>query len=305
MPVDSSVNNFHVKVSIIIPVYNRYLLIREAIESVLAQTFSNWELIIVDDGSTDNTVDAVNSIQDPRIHILSPPHCGNIATLRNIGVQNSSGDLIAFLDSDDLWIPQKLETQMEGMKKNNAQWSYAGFELIDETGKSIPIKYGNYYPFSGWIIEKLITYEATANISSLILQRSLFDKVGGFNSDPKLFCREDYEFTLRLALHAEACAIDSVLVRIRDHEGRTTNTLTNGPEYTSNVYKHFYDICNDKYLKTLTQKQYARHLAEAAEKNLSEKKYSRAIKYFAKAVIKGDNPSHLLLSFKRGLKGIN
>jgi glycosyltransferase involved in cell wall biosynthesis len=301
MPVASSANNFHVKVSIIIPVYNRCSLIRQTIESVLAQTFTNWELIIVDDGSTDNTVDAVNSIQDPRITILLVSHCGNIATLRNSGVQNSSGNLIAFLDSDDLWVPQKLEIQLKAIKENNAQWCYAGFELIDETGKSIPLKYGFYHPYSGWIIEKLLTYEATANISSLILQRSIFDIAGGFNSDPKLFCREDYEFILRLALHAEACAIDSTLVRVREHHGRTTNTLTNGPEYTANVYKHFYNICNNKNLKALTQKQYARHLAEAAEKNLFQKKYSRAIKYFTKAIIKGDNPAHLLLSFKRGL----
>jgi glycosyltransferase involved in cell wall biosynthesis len=300
MPVDSSANNFHVKVSIIIPVYNRCLLIREAIGSVLAQTFSNWELIIVDDGSTDTTVDSINSIHDPRLHLLSFPHCGNIASLRNTGVQNSSGDLIAFLDSDDLWVPQKLETQLQAMKEHNAQWSYAGFELIDETGKPIPLKYGSYHPLSGWIIEKLLTYEATANISSLILKRSLFDKAGGFNPDPKLFCREDYEFILRLALNAEACAINSTLVRIRDHEGRTTNTLTNGPEYTANVYKHFYNICNDKSLKILIQKQYARHLAEAAEKNLYFKKYFRSIKYFTKAIIKGDDPAHLLLSFKRG-----
>jgi len=265
------------------------------------QTFSNWELIIVDDGSTDDTVDSIKSLNDdPRIHILSLSHCGNIAALRNIGVKNSSGDLIAFLDSDDLWVPEKLEIQLKAMKENDAQWCYAGSELIDETGKSIPLKYGSYHPYSGWIIKKLLTYEATANISSLILERSLFDKAGGFDPDPKLFCREDHEFILRLALNAEACAIDSTLVYIRDHEGRTTNTLTNGPEYTANVYEHFYNICKDKDLKILAQKQYARHLAEAAEKNLQQNKYSRALKYFTKAIIKGDDPAHLLLSFKRG-----
>jgi glycosyltransferase involved in cell wall biosynthesis len=300
MQVDSSANNFPVKISIIIPVYNRFLLICEAIESVLAQTFTNWELIIVDDGSTDGTADSINSIRDPRIHLLSLSHCGNIATLRNIGVQKSSGDLIAFLDSDDLWVPQKLQIQLQAMKENGGQWCYAGFELLDQTGKPIPIKYGSYHPYSGWIIEKLLTYEATANISSVILERSLFDKAGGFNPDPQLFCREDYEFILRLALHAEACAIDSTLVRIRDHDGRTTNTLTNGPEYTANVYKHFYTICNNKKLKALTKKQYARHLAEAAEKNLFQKKYRRGIKYFTKAIFKGDDLAHLLLSFKRG-----
>lgn len=300
MPVDPSVQNFYIGVSVIIPTYNRSALLREAVESVLAQTFSDWEIIIVDDGSTDNTIELINSFRNPRVHIFTVPHRGNIATLRNIGVQKSSGDWISFLDSDDLWVPEKLEIQLAALKKNTKQWCYGAFELMDEKGATIPSKHGVYHPFSGWIIRKIITYEATANISSLILSRSLFDEVGGFNSDPELFCREDYEFVLRLALHEEALAVDSALARIREHKNRTTNTLTNGPERTANVYKHFYSFCNNKDIKPLVQKQYARHLAEAAEKNLLLKKYFRAIKYFAKAIIKGDNPEHLLSSFKRG-----
>jgi glycosyltransferase involved in cell wall biosynthesis len=300
MLVESSVENFYIDVSVIIPTYNRCALLHEAIESVSAQTFSNWEIIIVDDGSTDNTVELIDSFRNPRIHIFTVPHCGNIATLRNIGVQKSTGNWISFLDSDDTWAPQKLEIQLSALKKNTKQWCYGGFELMDETGAAIPSKYGAYHPFSGWIIRKIITYEATANISSIILSRSLFEEVGGFNSDPELFCREDYEFVLRLSLHAEALAIDSVLVQIREHKNRTTNTLANGPERTANVYKHFYSICNNKDIKPLVQKQYARHIAEAAEKNLSQKKYFRALKYFAKAIIKGDNPGHLLSSFKHG-----
>ena len=300
MSVNSSTNTFYIDISVIIPAYNRSMLIRETIESVLVQTFSNWELIIVDDGSTDNTIELINSIQDPRIRVLSVPHCGNIAMLRNIGVQNSSGNWISFLDSDDTWVPQKLQLQLNALQKNAKKWSYGGFELMNETGTTIPTKYGTYNSFSGWIIRKIITYQATANISSVMLARSLFNEVGEFNSDPKLFCREDYEFVLRLALHAEAIAIDIVLVRVRDHKNRTTNSIINGPESTAEVYKYFYKICDDKDLKLLIQQQYARHLAEAAEKNLYQKKYLRAIKYFTKAIIKGDKPGHLLSSFKHG-----
>jgi glycosyltransferase involved in cell wall biosynthesis len=300
MLVNSSTDTFYIDISVIIPTYNRSLLIRETIDSVLEQTFTNWELIIVDDGSTDNTIELINSIQDPRIRVLSVPHCGNIAMLRNIGVQNSSGNWISFLDSDDIWVPQKLQIQLNALQKNANKWSYGGFELMNETSITIPTKYGSYHSFSGWIVRKIITYEATANISSVMLARKLFDEVGGFNVDPKLFCREDYEFVLRLALYAEAIAIDAVLARIRDHKNRTTNTIINGPESTANVYKYFYKICDDKDLKQLVKQQYARHLAEAAEKNLSKKKYLRAIKYFAKAIIKGDKLRHLLSSFKHG-----
>jgi glycosyltransferase involved in cell wall biosynthesis len=294
------VTDLYPSVTVIIPTYNRCLFLRDAITSVIAQTYTNWELIIVDDGSTDNTVDYICSIQDSRIRIVAMPHCGNIALLRNIGVQHSSGNWITFLDSDDTWVSQKLEIQLAALQKDTKQWCYGGFELMNETRATIPIKSGTYYPFSGWIIRKIITYEASVNAGSLMLRRSLFDKIGGFNSDARLFCREDYEFVLRLAMHAEALAIASVLVRIRDHPGRTTGTFSNGEERTANAYKLFYSICN-KDLKKLTQKQYAHHLAEAAEKNMYQKKYFRAIKYFAKALIKGDNTKHLLSSFKHGL----
>ena len=286
-------------VTVIIPTYNRCSLIQQAIASVVAQTYPNWELIIVDDGSTDDTVKMVRSIKDDRISILEFPHCGNIAMLRNIGVQAGCGEWISFLDSDDVWVPQKLEIQLAALQKNKKQWCYGGFELMNETGTAIPIKSGSYHPFSGWIIRKLITYEASVNISSLILKRSLFDKVGGFNADARLFCREDYEFVLRLGMYAEALAVDSTLVSVREHTGRTTNTFINGEERTANVYKLFYRIC-DKGLKPLAQQQYAYHLAEAAEKNLHQKKYLKAIKYFAKAFIKGDGTRHLLSSFKHG-----
>jgi glycosyltransferase involved in cell wall biosynthesis len=289
-------------VTVIIPTYNRCLFLRDAIASVIAQTYTNWELIIVDDGSTDNTVDYIRSIPDPRIRIVAMPHSGNIAMLRNTGVKHSSGKWITFLDSDDMWVPQKLEIQLAALQKDTKQWCYGGFELMNETGAPIPIKSGTYHPFSGWIVRKIIAYEASVTTCSVMLRRSLFDEIGGFNSDAGLFCHEDYEFILRLAMQAEALAIASVLVRVREHPGRTTSTFANGPERTANVYKIFYKICN-KDLKTLTQRQYAYHLAEAAEKNMYRKKYFTAIKYFAKALIKGDNTRHLLSSFKHGITG--
>jgi glycosyltransferase involved in cell wall biosynthesis len=287
-------------VTIVIPTYNRSLLIQDTIASVLAQTYSNWELIIVDDGSTDSTVDMIRSIKDKRVRIMGFPHCGNIAMLRNIGVKSGLGQWIAFLDSDDTWVPQKLELQLAALQKDTKQWCYGGFELMNETGTAIPSKSGTYHPFSGWILPKVITYEASVTICSIMLRRSLFDEIGGFNSDAGLFCREDYEFVLRLAMHAEALALASVLVCVRDHPGRTTNTFTNGPERTANVYGFFYRCCNDNNIKKLVHRQYAHHLADTAEKNLYKKNYLRAIKYFAKAIANGDKPRHLLSSFKHG-----
>jgi glycosyltransferase involved in cell wall biosynthesis len=287
-------------VTVIIPTYNRRSLIREAIESVITQTYKNWELVVVDDGSTDGTKDFIKSISDQRIRLVELQHWGNIAQVRNAGVEAASGEWIAFLDSDDTWLPQKLEIQIGLLLKEKKRWGYGGFELMNEEGKTIPIKYGSFYPFSGWISRQLITGEATVPIGSLIIERNFFNELNGFNTHPKLFCREDYELTLRLALHAEVSAVPNTLVRVRDHSKRTTNSFTNGPERTANVYKHFYKSCKDRELKMLCHKQYAYHLADAGEKNLYQKKYLRAIKYFYKSIVNGDNPRHLLSSFKHG-----
>src|SRR5580765_5393661 len=96
-------------VTVVIPTYNRLALVQQAIASVIAQTYRNWELIIVDDGSDDGTPEAIISINNPRIKLVTKSHVGNIALMRNAGVDEGSGEWLAFLDSDDIWLPQKLE----------------------------------------------------------------------------------------------------------------------------------------------------------------------------------------------------
>ena len=125
-------------VTVVIPTYNRYSFIREAIESVIAQTYSNWELIIVDDGSTDDTATYIKSIPDKRIHLLELQHCGNIAMLRNIGAKSASGQWITFLDSDDMWVPEKLETQLlQSVESLDAGKGVSGEEVIRRLSKRI------------------------------------------------------------------------------------------------------------------------------------------------------------------------
>src|SRR5687767_7703512 len=98
-------------VSILIPTYNRLDYLREAVGSVLRQTYENWELIIVDDGSTDDTRAWVLSLAEPRIRLITIPHSGNLGLVRNRGIAEARGELIAFLDSDDAFEPHKLAAQ--------------------------------------------------------------------------------------------------------------------------------------------------------------------------------------------------
>ena len=121
-------------VSIIMPSYNTALYIEETIQSVLNQTYPKWELIIVDDCSTDNTDEVLEKIKDPRIHYLKNEKNSGAAVSRNKALREAKGQWIAFLDSDDLWMPNKLEKQIRFMEENGYVFSYTNYEEIDVNG---------------------------------------------------------------------------------------------------------------------------------------------------------------------------
>lgn len=124
-------------VSIIMPSYNTGRYIAETINSVLQQTWKNWELLIVDDCSTDETVQIVESYNDSRIHLFVNEQNSGAAMSRNRALREAKGKWIAFLDSDDLWMPEKLECQIEFMKKNDCSFSYTSYCEIDEASQPL------------------------------------------------------------------------------------------------------------------------------------------------------------------------
>ena len=127
-------------VSIIMPSYNTSKYIKETIESVLVQSYENWELIIVDDCSTDNTDDVVNQyLADERIHYMKNEKNSGAAVSRNRALREAKGKWIAFLDSDDLWYPEKLEKQIEFMVNGDYHFSYTNYEEIDEQSNPLGV----------------------------------------------------------------------------------------------------------------------------------------------------------------------
>ena len=133
-------------VTVIIPVFNGALHIRNAIASVLSQSVRDLELIVVDDGSTDNTVEVVKTIQDPRLRILQQPNQG-ASIARNKGIQESKGEYLSFLDADDFWVPNKLELQLHEINKEPSNLMVYGLiqEFLDSsiTGEDTIKPYGN------------------------------------------------------------------------------------------------------------------------------------------------------------------
>ena len=287
-------------ITVVIPTYNRVALVQQAIASVIAQTYWNWELIIVDDGSDDGTGEVIAEIKDARIRLLTNPHVGNIALLRNIGVHEGSGEWLAFLDSDDIWIPRKLEIQLFFLLQEEKRWGYGGFELMNDNMQTIPNKAGQFRPMSGWIIKEVLTTEASVTIGTLMLERSLFEEAGGFNEDAKLIYREDYELVLRLALKSEALAVPDLMVRIREHEGRATKGFEDAHDRTAEMYAHFIRSRPDKALVKIARRRMAAELAESVKTSIRRKNYLQAAKRWGQALINGDKPRHLFSVVKRG-----
>jgi glycosyltransferase involved in cell wall biosynthesis len=122
-------------ISVIIPAYNAQKTIRETIESVLNQTFKDFEIIVIDDGSQDSTVEIVSAFSDPRLRLFSYPNAGVSAT-RNRGLAQANSEFISFLDADDLWTPDKLEAQLRALEANpQAAVAYSWTDYIDESSQ--------------------------------------------------------------------------------------------------------------------------------------------------------------------------
>jgi glycosyltransferase involved in cell wall biosynthesis len=187
-------------ISVIIPTYNRARYLKEAIDSVLSQDyFSNtsgadsYELIIVDDGSTDGTKTVVDSYMRG-IRYTYKPHKG-VSSARNLGIKLSKGDLIAFLDSDDLWKKEKIRLQMQYMKANPEAVVCCTQETWIRNGVFVnPRK--KHRKHSGWIFDKVLPL-CLLSLSSALFRRSLFDEIGAFDED--LPACEDYDLGIRLA----------------------------------------------------------------------------------------------------------
>jgi teichuronic acid biosynthesis glycosyltransferase TuaG len=267
----------------------------------VAQTYTNWELIIADDGSDDRTSETIIAMNDSRIKVIELVYSGNIAALRNIAVSKGKGEWLAFLDSDDIWMPRKLEIQLFFLLREKKRWGYGGYELMNNEMQVIPAKAGKYRPISGWIVKDVLSTEASVNIGTLMVERTLFEKVGGFNISTELLYREDYELVIRLSLQSEALAVPELLMRVREHSGRATNVIGYGNDRTVAVYEYFIRTNPEKQLAKIATRRLANELAESAIIRIRKKEYLKAIKRLGKALIYGVRVRKLLSVVRRGL----
>lgn len=214
-------------VSVIIPTYNRAKTIKKSIDSVLFQTYDDWELIIVDDGSTDETKELISSYKDSRIKYYSYESNKGVVYARNYGMKMANGNYIAFQDSDDIWHNDKLEKQIKAMEDNySAGFCYCRMQYLLDSHSSIAIpQYDiDINIMSGDIFSKLL-YENLVACPCLIMKRECYDKIGGY--DNQFTALEDYDYVLRLAREYKALFVDDVLVDANMSAGGISSNSAN------------------------------------------------------------------------------
>jgi GT2 family glycosyltransferase len=182
-------------ISVVVPAYNGERTILETIKSIQQQTFSDFELIVINDGSTDRTLERLATVEDPRLKVFSYEN-GGLPVARNRGIARAMGEFITFIDADDLWTPDKLELQLAALQQHpEAGVAYSWTLVMDEKGES-------FYPgksvsFEGNVYPQLLLSNFIASGSNVMLRREAITSVGEF--DPTLRSCEDWDYWLRVA----------------------------------------------------------------------------------------------------------
>jgi glycosyltransferase involved in cell wall biosynthesis len=209
------------KISVIISTYNGAQYIGETIESVRSQTWQNWELIIVDDGSDDNTCEVISGIRDERIHLYEAGRIGVNGRIKNIALSKVSGDLIAFIDHDDLWHPEKLEKQVAALKEYpEAGFCFTGGYNFKTNGEAVEYFYKQKegVRFNN-VFLSIFRSEVTVWTQALLMRRECLEVTGPF-SETGIFA--DPEFVIRLTYHFKAILLYEPLMYHRLHEANYT-----------------------------------------------------------------------------------
>ena len=246
-----------VNVSVIIPCYNAEKTIRETIESVLAQTYQDFEIIVVDDGSTDGSQGIIQSFED-KVRYIYQENKGQ-ASARNTAIRASDGTYLAFLDADDLWMPDKLEKQITIMQQEDIHWCYCDCDyFLDESGKTIGV-YSRlvHPPKTGWVVESLLMGNFIASPTPIV-SRSIFEKAGYFNECKDVKFGEDWDEWIRIAFKSEICYVNEPLTKYRIHN---TNYTRNSD--LQQVYQSHEFIISEIYLHNAEQIKLSKNIVLA------------------------------------------
>ena len=266
-------------ISVIIHTYNNEKFIAETVESVLGQTYKDYEIIVVDDGSEDGTRDALMPyMQKIRYHYKEN---GGIASAKNAGINLSQSEFVAFLDHDDLWVPDKLQLQMEYFKGNpQAGLVYAKYTSFRD-GKELRTKPEKGY--SGWIFKELLA-KSFIQTSTVVVKKECLDAVGPY--DESFTLGDEYDMFLRISKKYQCGFIDKGLTRYRVHDTNASNNDFLFDNENLGVYKKVYNnfMDLDGEEKRILRKRIARYSMKVAEGLNRQGKLEESKKYQKEAL---------------------
>ena len=266
-------------VSVIIHTYNNEKFIVETVESVLNQTYKDYEIIIVDDGSEDGTRDALMPyMQKIRYHYKEN---GGIASAKNAGINLSEAEFVAFLDHDDLWVPDKLQLQMECFNENHqVGLVYAKYTSFRD-GKELRTKPEKGY--SGWIFKELLA-KSFIQTSTVVVKKECLNAVGPY--DESFSLGDEYDMFLRISKKFQCGFVDKGLTRYRVHDTNASNNDFLFDNENLGVYKKVYNnfMDLDGEEKRILRKRIARYSMKVAEGLNRQGKLEESKKYQKEAL---------------------
>jgi glycosyltransferase involved in cell wall biosynthesis len=283
------------KVSVVIPVYNSSAYIAEAIESVLGQTYTHFEIIVVDDGSTDKTQEILDRYR-AKVKCFYQENRG-VSAARNVGVRNAKGELIAFLDADDVWLPGKLEKQVRFLTQHaEVPFIFGDTDLFNDSGTVISAllrqkKMASQLPEKEFVVKnpfELLLDENFIPTSTGLVRRSVLMEAGGF--DESLRSVEDRDLWLRIAIKHPMGCIPEVLSRKRLHAENISSDQLKANQSLLRVYTKILD-------DPMMSKRVDYHFIKS---RLADLHFSLGYGYFKKGMYP-EARRHFLLSLSGGL----
>lgn len=205
-------------VSIVMNCFNGERYLREALDSVGAQSYANWEVIFWDNGSTDGSVEIARRF-DPRVRYFRAPETTSLGAARNLALQQGRGDFVAFLDVDDVWLPHTLDRQLSEMARTGCDVVYGGIIFIDDAGRDM----GRYVPSmkEGNLFDALLR-QFEIYVPAVMVRRAALDRTR-LTFDPSIVASEEYCLFMQMAVTCRFCALAEPLAKYRVHDGGLTN----------------------------------------------------------------------------------
>ncbi len=239
--------------TVVIPTFNRAPIVGRAIRSVLGQTCQDWELIVVDDGSADGTEQAVRGISDNRIKYIRHDRKHGGGAARNTGIRCARGEYVAFLDSDDEWLPEKLQKELEVFRNSDPAVGlvYTGKVMLDDTGRVLEIRMPTK---SGWVYEALLEANFIGSCSRVTVRKQALERVAGF--DETLVSHQDWDLWLRVARVSRIAPVPHCLVKRHMGSDQMSRSLRGICEGRERIFL--------KYRREMKPRTVALHLSRIA-----------------------------------------